>query len=64
MLTLREVLIDAPSHQDVIRECYFNGRLVAEAGERLGVQQGEVQSLVHHALRALRATLIELGLTP
>jgi RNA polymerase sigma-70 factor (ECF subfamily) len=54
----------APSHQDVIRECYFNGRSVAEAGERLGVQRGEVQSLVHHALRAPRATLIELGLTP
>jgi RNA polymerase sigma-70 factor (ECF subfamily) len=54
----------APSHQDVIRECYFNGRSVAEAGERLGVRQGEVQSLVHHALRALRATLIEMGLTP
>ncbi len=51
-------------HQDVIRECYFQGRSVAEAAERLGVPAGTVKSRTHYALKALRATLMEMGVTP
>jgi RNA polymerase sigma-70 factor (ECF subfamily) len=52
------------SHQDVIRECYFAGRSVSEAADRLGVPAGTVKSRTHYALRALRAALIEMGVTP
>ncbi len=51
-------------HRDVIRECYLQGRSVAEASERLGVPPGTVKSRTHHALRALRATLLEMGVAP
>ncbi|MGI8817387.1 MAG: sigma-70 family RNA polymerase sigma factor [Pseudonocardia sp.] len=51
-------------HQEVIQECYFQGRSVAEAAERLGIPPGTVKSRTHYALRALRATLLEMGVTP
>lgn len=53
-----------PVHRDVIRECYFAGRSVAEAAERLGIPPGTVKSRTHYALRALRTTLLEMGVTP
>ena len=53
-----------PMHRDVIRECYLQGRSVAEAAQRLGVPPGTVKSRTHYALRALRATLLEMGVTP
>jgi RNA polymerase sigma-70 factor (ECF subfamily) len=53
-----------PPHQDVIRECFFDGRSVAEAAARLGVPAGTVKSRTHYALRALRAALVEMGVTP
>jgi RNA polymerase sigma-70 factor (ECF subfamily) len=53
----------SPAHQEVIRECYFAGRSVAEAAERLGVPAGTVKSRTHYALRALRAALLEMGVT-
>jgi RNA polymerase sigma-70 factor (ECF subfamily) len=53
-----------PIHQEVIQECYFQGRSVAEAAERLGIPPGTVKSRTHHALRALRATVLEMGVTP
>lgn len=53
-----------PVHRDVIQECYFQGRSVADAAERLGVPPGTVKSRTHYALRALRATLLEMGVTP
>lgn len=54
----------SPAHQDVIRECFFNGRSVAEAAAHLGVPPGTVKSRTHYALRALRVTLVEMGVTP
>jgi RNA polymerase sigma-70 factor (ECF subfamily) len=54
----------SPIHQEVIQECYFQGRSVAEAAERLGIPPGTVKSRTHHALRALRATVLEMGVTP
>ncbi len=52
------------AHRDVIRECFFNGRSVAEAAERLGVPAGTVKSRTHYALRALRVELVEMGVAP
>jgi RNA polymerase sigma-70 factor (ECF subfamily) len=54
----------SPPHQEVIRECYFAGRTVAEAAQRLGVPAGTVKSRTHYALRALRVALLEMGVTP
>jgi len=54
----------SPAHQDVIRECFFQGRSVAEAAERLGVPAGTVKSRTHYALRALRGALVQMGVTP
>jgi RNA polymerase sigma-70 factor (ECF subfamily) len=51
-------------HRNVIRECYLEGRSVAEAAERLGVPAGTVKSRTHYALRALRGELLEMGVTP
>lgn len=53
-----------PAHQDVIRECFFDGRSVADAAGRLGVPPGTVKSRTHYALRALREALLEMGVTP
>ena len=54
----------SPAHQDVIRECFFQGRSVSEAAERLGVPAGTVKSRTHYALRALRGALVQMGVTP
>jgi RNA polymerase sigma-70 factor, ECF subfamily len=48
-------------HRAVILECYYRGRPVAEAAERLGIPPGTVKSRTHYALRALRLALEEMG---
>ncbi len=48
-------------HRAVLLECYYRGRSVAEASERLGVPPGTVKSRTHYALRALRLALEEMG---
>ena len=53
----------SPEHRDVLRECYFEGRPVAEAARRLAVPEGTVKSRTHYALRALKLALEELGVT-
>jgi RNA polymerase sigma-70 factor, ECF subfamily len=50
-------------HRQVLHECYFRGRTVAEAARRLGVPEGTVKSRSHYALRALRLALEEQGVT-
>lgn len=54
----------SPEHRDVLRECYFRGQSVAAAADHLGIPQGTVKSRTHYALRALRLTLEEMGVTP
>lgn len=49
------------AHRDVLRECFYQGRSVAEAASRLGVPVGTVKSRMHYALRALRVALEEAG---
>ena len=48
-------------HRAVLLECYYRGRSVAEASERLGIPEGTVKSRTHSALRALRLALEEMG---
>jgi RNA polymerase sigma-70 factor, ECF subfamily len=54
----------SPDHRRVLVECYYCGRSVAEAAERLEVPVGTVKSRTHYALRALRLVLQEMGVTP
>jgi RNA polymerase sigma-70 factor, ECF subfamily len=50
-------------HRAVLRECYYGGRPVAEAAQRLGIPEGTVKSRTHYALRALRLALEEMGVS-
>jgi len=54
----------SPPHREVIVETYYRGRTVAEAAEFLGLPLGTVKSRVYYALRALRVTMEERGVTP
>ncbi|MGH3682537.1 MAG: sigma-70 family RNA polymerase sigma factor [Natronosporangium sp.] len=51
----------SPAHREVLMECFYRGRSVAEAAVRLGVPPGTVKSRTHYALRALRVVLEEAG---
>lgn len=51
----------SPEHRAVLVECYYRGRSVADASQRLGVPEGTVKSRTHYALRALRLALEEMG---
>ena len=50
-------------HREVLIECYYQGRSIAEAAARLGVPAGTVKSRTHYALRSLRLVLEEMGVT-
>ena len=47
-------------HRDVLRECYFRGNSVAQAGHALGIAPRTVKSRTYYALRALRLAIEEL----
>ncbi len=51
----------SPEHRQVLQECYYEGRSVADAARRLEVPEGTVKSRAHYALRALRLALEEMG---
>jgi RNA polymerase sigma-70 factor (ECF subfamily) len=53
----------SPGHRDVLVECFYQGRSVAETAARLGVPPGTVTSRTHYALRSLRMVLDEMGVT-
>lgn len=50
-------------HREVLYECYYQGRSVADAARRIGVPEGTVKSRTHYALRALRLALEEMGVS-
>src|SRR5215468_12027505 len=50
-------------HRQVLVECFYRGRSVAEAAVRLGVPPGTVRSRTHWGWRALRLVLAEMGVT-
>jgi RNA polymerase sigma-70 factor (ECF subfamily) len=51
------------THREVLVQCFYLGRSVAEAAARLGVPPGTVKSRTHYALRSLRMALDEMGVT-
>jgi RNA polymerase sigma-70 factor, ECF subfamily len=53
----------SPEHRAVIVECYYRGRSTSQAGLALGIPDGTVKSRTHYALRALRLSLQEMGVT-
>lgn len=62
--TIAEALaqLSAP-HREVLVECFYRGRSVAEAAASLGIPPGTVKSRTHYAVRALRLVLEEMGVT-
>ena len=62
--TIAEALARLSSaHREVLVECFYRGRSVAEAAIHLGVPPGTVKSRTHYAMRALRLVLEEMGVT-
>jgi RNA polymerase sigma-70 factor, ECF subfamily len=53
----------SPDHRAVLVETYYRGHSVAEAGAVLGIPSGTVKSRTFYALRALRLSLEERGVT-
>lgn len=52
-----------PEHRAVIVECYYRGHTTAEAARVLDIPDGTVKSRSHYALKALRLSLQEMGVT-
>ncbi|MEU9795490.1 sigma-70 family RNA polymerase sigma factor [Streptomyces sparsogenes] len=64
MMTISDALADlTDAHREALVETYFKGRTVNEAAEVLRVPPGTVRSRVFYALRALRLSLEERGVT-
>jgi RNA polymerase sigma-70 factor (ECF subfamily) len=60
--TIAEALAKlSPAHREVLVECFYQGRSVAEAAARLGIPPGTVKSRTHYALQSLRLVLAEMG---
>ena len=53
----------SPAHREVLVECLYRGRSVAEVATVLGIPAGTVKSRTHYAVRALRMVLDEMGVT-
>jgi len=50
-------------HREVLVDCFYRGRSVAEVAAKLGIPPGTVKSRTFYALRSLRLALEELGVT-
>ncbi|WP_301182491.1 sigma-70 family RNA polymerase sigma factor [Subtercola boreus] len=53
----------SPPHREVLVHSFYGQKTVAEIGEQLGIPDGTVKSRLHYALRALRLSLQEKGVT-
>jgi RNA polymerase sigma-70 factor, ECF subfamily len=53
----------SPEHRAVIRRSYYLGWSTAQIAEDLDIAEGTVKSRLHYAIRALRLTLQEMGVT-
>ena len=51
------------AHRQVLTECFYQGRSVAEAATRLSLPVGTVRSRTHYAVHHLRLVLQEMGVT-
>ncbi|MEV5592799.1 MULTISPECIES: sigma-70 family RNA polymerase sigma factor [Streptomyces] len=64
LMTITEALGDlSAAHREALIETYFKGRTVNEAAEVLRVPAGTVRSRVFYALRSLKLSLEERGVT-
>jgi RNA polymerase sigma-70 factor (ECF subfamily) len=50
-------------HRAVVRRSYYLGWTTAQIADDLQIPEGTVKSRLHYALRALRLTLQEMGVT-
>jgi RNA polymerase sigma-70 factor, ECF subfamily len=50
-------------HRAVIERSYYRGWTTAQTAADLGIAEGTVKSRLHYAVRALRLTLQEMGVT-
>lgn len=50
-------------HRAVIRRSYYLGWSTSQIAEDLGIAEGTVKSRLHYAVRALRSSLQEMGVT-
>ncbi len=53
----------SPEHRAVVARSYYRGWTTAAIAADLGIAEGTVKSRLHYALRALRLTLQEMGVT-
>jgi RNA polymerase sigma-70 factor, ECF subfamily len=53
----------SPSHRAVVRRSYYLGWTTAQIAEDLHIADDTVKSRLHHAMRALRLTVQEMGVT-
>ena len=53
----------SPDHRAVVRRSYYLGWTTAQIAADLQIAEGTVKSRLHYAMRALRLTLQEMGVT-
>lgn len=53
----------SPDHRAVLVQTFYLGRSVGQAATELGIPEGTVKSRTFYALRALKAALVERGVT-
>jgi RNA polymerase sigma-70 factor, ECF subfamily len=53
----------SPDHRAVVRRSYYLGWTTAQIADDLGIAEGTVKSRLHYAMRAMRLTLQEMGVT-
>ncbi|MDT5130704.1 MAG: polymerase sigma-70 factor, subfamily [Mycobacterium sp.] len=53
----------SPDHRAVVRRSYYLGWTTTQIADDLGIVEGTVKSRLHYALRAMRLTLQEMGVT-
>ena len=53
----------SPEHRAVIRRSYYLGWSTVQIADDLDIAEGTVKSRLHYAVRALRLTLQEMGVT-
>ncbi|WP_323369017.1 MULTISPECIES: sigma-70 family RNA polymerase sigma factor [Streptomyces] len=64
MMTISEALGDlSDAHREALIETYFKGRTVNEAAQALRIPPGTVRSRVYYALRSLKLSLEERGVS-
>jgi RNA polymerase sigma-70 factor (ECF subfamily) len=53
----------SPEHRAVVERSYYRGWTTAQTAADLDIAEGTVKSRLHYAVRALRLTLQEMGVT-